>query len=200
MPGTTPIYGFPYPEPSDLVANYPALGQQLAEDVETEISGLGSGLVHLNTTTVSAQTTVNFNNVFSATYSVYQIFAVLTTGGDAISFTLRMRLSGTDNTTSNYRYQVVNGQTSPGASSTTSTGFDGLTMDNDFPNVRNITFIDPQAARVTGYTDLAYAGYTLGQGGRITGIHNVATAYDGFSMTGSSAFSGTVYVYGMVAA
>ena len=38
MPGATPIYGFPYPDPSDLVANYPALGQQLAEDVETEIA------------------------------------------------------------------------------------------------------------------------------------------------------------------
>jgi hypothetical protein len=38
MPGTTPIYGFPYPEPTDLVADYPALGQQLAEDVETEIA------------------------------------------------------------------------------------------------------------------------------------------------------------------
>jgi hypothetical protein len=35
--GTTPVFGFPYPDPSDLVANYPALGQQLAEDVETEI-------------------------------------------------------------------------------------------------------------------------------------------------------------------
>jgi hypothetical protein len=35
--GTTPIYGFPYPDPSDLVANYPALGQQLAEDVEDVI-------------------------------------------------------------------------------------------------------------------------------------------------------------------
>ena len=38
MPGTTPIYGFPYPESSDLVANYPGLGQNLAEDVETEIA------------------------------------------------------------------------------------------------------------------------------------------------------------------
>jgi hypothetical protein len=35
--GTTPIFGFPYPDPSDLVANYPALGQQLAEDVEDAI-------------------------------------------------------------------------------------------------------------------------------------------------------------------
>jgi len=34
MPGTTPVYGFPYPEPTDLVADYPALGQQLAEDIE----------------------------------------------------------------------------------------------------------------------------------------------------------------------
>ena len=38
MAGTTPIYGFPYPESSDLVANYPALGQNLAEDVETELA------------------------------------------------------------------------------------------------------------------------------------------------------------------
>jgi hypothetical protein len=41
MPGTTPIYGFPYPEPSDLVANYPALGQQLAEDVENTFANVG---------------------------------------------------------------------------------------------------------------------------------------------------------------
>ena len=41
MPGTTPVYGFPYPEPTDLVADYPALGQQLAEDVETEIQAAG---------------------------------------------------------------------------------------------------------------------------------------------------------------
>jgi hypothetical protein len=35
--GTTPIFGFPYPDPSDLVANYPATAQQLAEDVEDAI-------------------------------------------------------------------------------------------------------------------------------------------------------------------
>jgi hypothetical protein len=41
MPGSTPIFGFPYPDPSDLVANYPALGQQLAEDVEDAIVASG---------------------------------------------------------------------------------------------------------------------------------------------------------------
>lgn len=34
MAGATPIYSLPYPEPSDLVANYPALGQDLAEDLD----------------------------------------------------------------------------------------------------------------------------------------------------------------------
>lgn len=38
MAGSTPIFGFPYPQPSDLVANYPALGQDLAEDVETVLA------------------------------------------------------------------------------------------------------------------------------------------------------------------
>jgi hypothetical protein len=34
MAGATPNYSLPYPEPSDLVANYPALGQDLAEDLD----------------------------------------------------------------------------------------------------------------------------------------------------------------------
>lgn len=37
MPGTTPVYGFPYPQSTDLVADYPALGQQLATDIENEL-------------------------------------------------------------------------------------------------------------------------------------------------------------------
>jgi hypothetical protein len=40
MAGSTPVYGFPYPESSDLVANYPALGEQLAEDIEAELVAL----------------------------------------------------------------------------------------------------------------------------------------------------------------
>ena len=50
MAGTTPIYGFPYPESSDLVANYPALGQQLAEDVEDVLAaGIGKVLQVVST-------------------------------------------------------------------------------------------------------------------------------------------------------
>lgn len=37
MAGSTPIYGIPYPQPSDLVANYPALGEDLAEKVDEKL-------------------------------------------------------------------------------------------------------------------------------------------------------------------
>lgn len=37
MAGSTPIYGLPYPEPSDLVANYPALGESLAETLDEKL-------------------------------------------------------------------------------------------------------------------------------------------------------------------
>ena len=37
MAGSTPIYGLPYPQPSDLVANYPALGEDLAETLDEKL-------------------------------------------------------------------------------------------------------------------------------------------------------------------
>ena len=63
MAGSTPIYGFPYPEATDLVADYPALGQQLAEDVEDALtakldsSGIASATVGTNQTTTSTSYT-----------------------------------------------------------------------------------------------------------------------------------------------
>ena len=50
--GNTPIYGFPYPDPSDLVANYPAMGQELAEDIEAVLPTIG-GLAPATPTTIA---------------------------------------------------------------------------------------------------------------------------------------------------
>jgi hypothetical protein len=163
-------------------------------------AGVTPGLTHINTTTVSSQSTVNFNNVFTSDYAVYQIYAVITTSGNDTTFNTRLRSAGTDATGSDYRFQYVVGQNSPSASSTVSSGFLHIGIDNDYPNVREITFINPQAAAVTGYTEIAYTGYATGQGSTARGIHNVSTAYDGFTLIGGAAFSGTVYVYGMRAA
>ena len=61
--GTTPIYGFPYPDPSDLVANYPALGQQLAEDIEAELLVAGKILQVIQGTTSTQVSTSSLTAV-----------------------------------------------------------------------------------------------------------------------------------------
>ena len=60
MAGSTPIFGFPYPESSDLVANYPALGQDLAEDIESVLSaGFGKVLQVVRATDTTNRTTTS---------------------------------------------------------------------------------------------------------------------------------------------
>lgn len=116
MPGTTPVYGFPYPEPTDLVADYPALGQDLAEDIEAVLPTLG-GLTLISptsiansggtasstsgTTTFTTVNSVSLNGVFSATYAHYRIMLdyVASTGGTTNA---RLRTGGTDNTANSY--------------------------------------------------------------------------------------------------
>ena len=197
--GTTPIYGFPYPDPSDLVANYPALGQQLAEDVETEIAGIPKDFAHLGTFTVSAGTSIVANSVFTSTYSVYKMSGVFTTTNNDINIALRLRVSGTDATGSDYRFNNIAAQASPSSGSGVQTSFNPAGLDNDYPNVYDVTLINPQLASVTGYIHNHYTGYATGQQSRSTGIHNVSTAYDGFTLFSPSTFSGTLYLYGMVA-
>ena len=60
MAGSTPIYGFPYPESSDLVANYPALGQDLAEDIEAVLAvGFGKVLQVVRATDTTNRSTTS---------------------------------------------------------------------------------------------------------------------------------------------
>lgn len=71
MAGSTPIYGFPYPESSDLVANYPALGQDLAEDIESVLSaGLGKILQVVRATDTTDRSTTNTTAFVDASISV----------------------------------------------------------------------------------------------------------------------------------
>lgn len=64
MAGSTPIFGFPYPESSDLVANYPALGQDLAEDIESVLSaGFGKVLQVVRATDTTIRTTTSTSYV-----------------------------------------------------------------------------------------------------------------------------------------
>jgi hypothetical protein len=193
MPGSTPIYGFPYPDPSDLVANYPALGQQLAEDIEDVLPTLG-GLTLITSNTFSAVASVSLNNCFTATYANYRV--VLNTLGTGGAVRFRLRVGGADASgASTYRYQHLEAYASTVASTESSFAYAELGyQDSTKQNSSLLDLFNPQLTQTTGF---------LVHGGRFgdvmisAGDHNVATSYDGISIfPGTGTFTGTVRVYG----
>lgn len=214
MAGTTPIYGFPYPESTDLVSAYPALGQTLAEDVETTISGLGSGLTLVSpssiansggsasstggTTTFTGVSSVSLNGVFSGDYQNYKVVASLTGNATSTGF-LRLRTSGSDITASNYYYERLysSGGTSGGATaSALSYFYDMFHTDTSGTNVTVVADIfSPQIASNTGFQSTG-----TGRRTRISlcgGGYDATTQADGLTVAiASGAITGTVRVYG----
>ncbi len=193
MPGATPIYGFPYPDPSDLVANYPALGQELAEDIEAVLPTLG-GMVRVATATFTAQSAVNINNCFSATYDNYQIVIDFTASANDAIMAFRFRASGTNNTTANYNaygtYGNSSGQTSATVMQTRTGGFQSLAG----------TIFRPF---ISGYTTGVYLAQR-GEPGVVfnnyNGMfsHTANNVFDGLSWFPSSGnITGSIRVYGL---
>jgi hypothetical protein len=222
MPGTTPVYGFPYPEPTDLVADYPALGQQLAEDVEDvlpTIGGLapvaptsiansgGSASTTGNTTTFSGVSSISLNGVFSADYDNYRIVLQITNGSASdVEISLRMRASGSDNSTSNYRYGFLGGRTSDGnVSCAAGNGVTQFLLGKTPSGGGNprlaagLDFFAPQISSITGLVGSSFrmANGTEFFGSAGGGIFDATTQFDGFSLfPASGTITGSVSVYG----
>jgi hypothetical protein len=199
MAGTTPIYGFPYPESSDLVADYPALGQDLAEDVEAAIAAVPpGGLVHIATESFSAVSSVSLNNVFTSAYDNYKI--ILTGNSDSNRDPLiRLRVGGSDNSTaSSYVRQrlLVNASTISGARVTSDAAVLG-TLDTGLLNILSIEITQPFLATATALVNLntRSASGALFEANSIT--HNQTVSYDGFTLFLSAGnITGTIRVYG----
>jgi hypothetical protein len=211
MAGSTPIYGFPYPQSTDLVADYPALGQELATDVENVISGLGSGLNLMTPTSITNSggsssasggavtftgvNSVSLNGVFSTGYDNYRIIFRLTCSTSA-NINMRMRLSGTDDTSSNYQSMQLYAAGAVGNAALTSQ----TAMTSAFSAGELIaTSLDLYSPRVAEFT--LFSDITARNSGPVlsvwTGSHNVATAYDGLTLLAASGtITGKIRVYG----
>jgi hypothetical protein len=72
------------------------------EAIETYVLANPSGLVHIETRSISAVSAESFNNVFSATYNNYKVLIRCTTSG-SVDLLLRLRASGTDLTANEYK-------------------------------------------------------------------------------------------------
>ena len=85
MAGTTPIYGLPYPQSSDLVSAYPALGQDLAEDLDGILAAkLGTLSVNAQTGTTYTLTTSDPQKVVTVTNAAASTVTIPTNATAAI--------------------------------------------------------------------------------------------------------------------
>lgn len=160
-------------------------------------SGLG-GLVHLHTETFSAVSSVSIDNVFSSTYENYRIIMDTTTTAN-VEFSLRLRVSGADNSTANsYVTQRLT------ASASTVSG-SRSTIDNwSFGehqtvqgNGHDAIIWRPFATEKTSFWNNTAATSSSAYISTRTGTHNQATSYDGFTIyQASGTFSGTIRIYG----
>ena len=234
--------GSPYVESSDLVANYPAVSEALAERVDTVgvlpfatstargtaipsptegqytylqdtnateywdgsawvAAGVAPGLVHINTTTFSAVSSVSLDNVFTSDYANYKIIINVTgVGAGAPNIPMRLRASGTDDSTANYSYGTLQMDTAAGspanigASSQTSLAV--FVVDSNLFEM-SMDFINPQLSTPT-FINFAGMISTGGLYVRLgTAKHNVSLAFDGLSFNASSSnITGTIRTYG----
>jgi len=193
MPGSTPVFGFPYPDPSDLVANYPALGQQLAEDVEDEIIASG-GLVLVASQSFTTVSSASINSCFTSAYLNYKIVLSSIVSAGNFDLKLRLRAAGTDDTGSNYLVErgVFAGAGISGVSAT-ETSFVWLPVST----VAGFGYIDLNRVNLASTTFMNSFGGNNQVLFNISGYHNQSTAYDGFTFfVDSGTLTGTIRVYG----
>lgn len=144
-------------------------------------------------------------NIFSSTYANYKIVGSFTSTatGSSQTITMRLRSSGSDNTSSNYRYAHLRGSSAispPIGVSALDTSFllqPAITAPNRFtmsldilnPQVTEHTFINGTVGTLQNDADM-FAGIA-------TGVMTVTTSYDSATFTVSSGtFTGSYRVYG----
>jgi hypothetical protein len=158
------------------------------------------------TVSFSGASTVSLNGVFSSAYKDYKF--VFDCVGSTFDFIrLRMRASGTDNSSNNYKWTIlnsqfnqVNGNWAPAGNTTLQSSILFTYMYNGFPTYMEGIINRPQA---TEYTSLnAFGNYvqdatTGGYSQYTNGALTVTTSYDGFSLIPASGnMTGSLSVYG----
>jgi hypothetical protein len=170
--------------------------------MNTALGTKKAGMVLLNTTSFSGVSSQSVNDVFSATYKNYKIF-YSGNGTSDNAFNIRMRVSGTDDSSSNYYYSGYFVESQPAAALTLAKG-DGVTsfrigITSGDTDLIVVELSAPFTSDKTGY--VAHCGYGLfgNEGGQSTqgGFFSGTTSFTGFTLLPASGnITGEVSVYG----
>lgn len=160
--------------------------------------------IKIATTSFSAASTVNVDNVFSASYTHYLVTGnVSSSVGTSNGINLRMRVSGADDSGANYRRQYVLAS-STAVSATRETASAQWNSALGYPAT---TAIGPSYLRISNPFDTvrttAWNDHAQEQAGNISLVrhvfaHDLTTSYTGFTLIPvSGTITGSVTVYGL---
>ena len=226
MATTTTNFGWDIPQSTDLVKDgataIAALGQDIdtafvdfkggttgqvlkktsGTDLDVEWGTASSGLTLINTTSFSGVSSQSFNDVFTSSYRNYRIVASNLSGSGFANLQIRMRVSGTDNSSTNYtrQYQSANSTTIAGARATGQTSWAEVSLFNtDKSHAGWLDVFEPQTSGT--YTTALNQSIFDGGGSPIMTLTayglTVTTSYTGFTALASGGtMTGTISVYG----
>jgi hypothetical protein len=205
MATTTPNYGWTVPTSTDLVKDgataIETLGDAIDASMNTALGTKKAGMVLLNTTSFSGVASVSLPaSTFTSTYRNYRIIIEATGASASGSYSIRMRASGSDNSTANYQSQLLEGfaSTTTSSRSTGATSWVLLTV----PTEKTLYILDIIAPQVADSTiALVNASFRAASTG--LGVENYAlsftasTQFDSLSLISSVAnISGSLTTYG----
>ena len=203
---TTTNYGWTTPDDTALVKDGAAAIRTLGSAIDTSLNtALGTkkaGLVLLNTTSFSGVSSQSINDVFSATYTNYKILLDTDASDADIGLSMRMRVSGADNTSNNYRWASGYKDTSAGAISGQSgsgltSSFRVLAASSVGRCFSSIDIFNPFTAEETGYVGNYFQIASVGFAQFVAANMSVTTSYTGFTLIPTAGtITGTVSVYG----
>jgi hypothetical protein len=170
------------------------------------------GMVLLNTTTFTSQSTVSINDVFSTTYDFYKIIIVAENSSGQWELKFRLRVSGSDNSSNNYYWSGFYQTFASSSPALNVKGSNGLTSSFEIGNTSSPTATlgnqhiveigNPFATSETTFNSSG-VGYETSPGvsssNRFTygGMTSVTTSYTGFSFFPANGnLTGSVSVYG----
>jgi hypothetical protein len=169
----------------------------------TPVAPTNSGLIHIETQSPSGVAAVNFNNIFSSSFTNYKIFLTLF-GSVQQTISMRMRASATDASGGDYNRQILEAgsTTVSGSRATNQTSWPiGQTFNNS--NVETgmeLTIFNPFNAK---HTSLLANSVEMSGGAdsnrvyQYANVHKLNTSYDGFTIFVSGTLTGKISVYGL---